>query len=145
MLAKSEYQADCQSPEPTKSIRYFCKHNIIGKTVSNLQSCLYEHFSKIMPQFHVNLLFEINFKILQQLFIDFFFAVPCCEFEKFCWKCKLLRDWSLAKQTRSFIYVIFTSILHVCKNRSIGALFRVNSRRNTFRCGFSSLYKQNKT
>ena len=42
------------------------------------------------------------------LFYSIFGAIPCCELEKFGWKCKLLRDWYLAEQARRFVYVIYT-------------------------------------
>ena len=38
-----------------------------------------------------------------------FVAVACCKLEKFGLKCKLIHDWSLSKQTRSFIYVILNT------------------------------------
>lgn len=40
------------------------------------------------------------------IFASIFAAVPCCKLENCCWDYKLVSDWSLAKQTSSFVYTI---------------------------------------
>ena len=76
MRTISECQADYRSPEPIKSIRFFCKHNKIGKNCFKplkLPLLIILFIEKLCHSFGSNF-FDINFKILQQLLINFW----CC-------------------------------------------------------------------
>lgn len=72
MFPKSECKADCHSPEPIKSIRYFCKHNKMVKNYCKPLKLPFNNISRKLCHSFMSNFFETYFKILQQFIVNQF-------------------------------------------------------------------------
>ena len=108
MLAKSMCLADLRSWQPLKSICFPSKHY---KMIENLLKPTKLHLSKFFQNYNA-VLCQTPSKQTSgycNVFASIFAAVRCCKLENLCWDFKRLRDFSPAKRTSSFVYIVLNT------------------------------------